>query len=166
MQRCPIRIGRLVPNRHPAFRNPIDRLWTHSDRLGDRVFRTSLGNGDLYNVNLQRGNRSRVRRRRKCLPTACAAPPHRPTSVLTKSLHAFRLTMGTARPRGRPLRLRLTKLCIHALLIPTIHSDNHTQMCVLQIAEIGCISRPLLPLLMPSSLKYAFRHALKCAINA
>ena len=166
MQGRAIRICRLLLYWHPALRNPIDRLRTHTDRLGDRVLRTSLGYSDLYDVNLQRRNRSRVRRRRKCLPTACTAPPHGPTSVLTKSLHAFRFTMGTAWPRGRPLRLRLTKLCIHGLLIPTIHSDNHTQLCVLQIAEIACMQRPLHPLQMPSSQKYAFRHALKCAINA
>ena len=166
VQWCAICVGRTIPLRHPAFRNPVNRLWTHTHCQGDRVFRTSFGNGDLNDVNLQWRNRPRVRSGCKCLPTACTAPPHCPTTVLTKFLHAIRLAIGTARPRCGPLRVHLNRLCIHVLLIPMMHTDNHTQMCVWQIAKIGCMRRPLHTLQMPSSQKYAFRHALNCAINA
>jgi len=166
VQRCPIRIMRTIPLWHPAFRNPINRLWTHTYRLGDDMFRTPFRQRDLNDVNLQWRNRPRVRSGRKCLPAACTAPPYCPTTVLTKFLHAIRLTIGTARPRCGTLRGHLNRLCVHGFLIPTMHSDNHTQMCVLRIAKIHCMNSPQHPLQMVSWQKYAFRHALKRAIGA
>lgn len=143
MERCPIRIRRLVPNWHPALCNSINRLRTHTHRLCNHMLRTSLRQGDLNDVYFKRRNRTCVGLWRKCLPTAGTAPTHCSATILTKSLHAIRSTMGTARPRLRPLGDRLTKLYIHVLLIPTMHHEHHTQKCVLRIPKIRCMCKRL-----------------------
>lgn len=143
MQRRAIRICWLIPNRHPALRNPINRLRTHAHRLRNHMLRTSLGQGDLNDVNLERRNRTGVGLWRKRLPTAGTAPTHSSTTILTKPLHAIRSTMGTARPRLRPLGVRLTKLHIHGLLIPMMHHCDHTQKCVLRNPKLRCMCNRL-----------------------
>ena len=107
------------------------------------MLRTSLRQGDLNDVYFKRRNRTCVGLWRKRLPTAGTAPTHCSATILTKSLHAIRSTMGTARPRLRPLGVRLTKLYIHGLLIPTMHHEHHTQKCVLHIPKLRCMRKRL-----------------------
>lgn len=166
MQGRSIRICRLVPNWHPALRNPINRLRTHTHRLRNHMLRTSLRQGNLNDVNLEWRYRTGVGLWRKCLPTAGTAPTHCSTTILTKSLHAIRSTMGTARPRLRPLGVRLTKLYIHGLLIPTMHHENHTQKCVLRTPKLRCMCKRLHTQIKGLRRKIAFRNAFIAAINA